>query len=103
MDTDYLTPMAYEVLSLANEASDVLKSELGAMCSHSSSEDDYLQKILAVVKEIECNPKDYLDWWNLLDETDSVVFAEKIKSLHIHIEKTLNTTIEKRGKPEFEL
>ena len=103
MDTDYLTPMAYGCLSFANEASDVLKSELGAMCRQSSSEDDYLQQILVEVKEIECDPKEYLDWWNLLDEIDCFVFQEKIRSLRLHIEKTLNTPIEKRGKPEFEL
>jgi hypothetical protein len=46
MDTDYLTPMAYDSLSLADKATHYLKSELGAMCRHCSSEDDYLNQIL---------------------------------------------------------
>lgn len=103
MDTDYLTPMAYDSLSLADEATHFLKPELGAMCRQCTSEDEYLHEMLNEVKEIECDPEDYLDHWNLLDETDCVVFQGKIKSLRIHIEKTLNTPIENRGKPEFVL
>ncbi len=33
MDTDYLTPMAYDCIRLADDATDVLRSEIGAACS----------------------------------------------------------------------
>ncbi len=39
MDTDYLTPMAYECIRLADEATDVLKSTIGAACSKYGDED----------------------------------------------------------------
>lgn len=41
MDTDELTPMAYDCIRLADAAADVLKTELGAMCSRYRSEDDF--------------------------------------------------------------
>lgn len=103
MDTDYLTPMAYEGIRLANDATDVLKSEIGAACSQYSDEEAYLAGILADVKEIEEDPEDYLDWWNLLDETDLDEFLAKIRTLRMHIEKTMKTPIAERGEPEFKL
>jgi len=103
MDTDYLTPMAYECIRLAEKVTDVLKSEFGAACSRYRNEDAYLQGILTDVKEIEEDPQEYLDWWNLLDDTDVDVFQGKIRELREHIEKTIITPLAKRGKPPFKL
>lgn len=101
MDTDYLTPMAYECIFLADDATDVLKTEIGAACMYYSSEDEYLQGILASVKEIEQDPEDYLDGWDLLDEIDITHFRKKIRLLREHIEKTIETPITERGEPPF--
>ncbi len=103
MDTDYLTPMAYESLRLADDASDVLKSELGAACSQYRDENAYLAGMLTDVKEIEEDPEDFLDWWNLLELTDVNEFRKKISVLRTHIENTISTPIAERGKPEFTL
>ena len=103
MDTDYLTPMAYDCIRLADDATDVLKSELGAACSQYRGEDAYLAGILADVKEIEEDPEDYLDWWNLLEQTDIAEFRKKIRVLREHIEKTIETPTAERGEPEFKL
>lgn len=103
MDTDYLTPLAYECIRLADAATDVLKSEIGAACSQYRDEDAYLTGILCDVREIEDDPEDYLDWWNLLEQTDLAVFKKRIQALREHIEKTLKTPIENRGKPAFTL
>ena len=70
--------MAYHCIICANDATDVLKSELGAACGNYSTEDDYLKGILEHVNQIEEDPKDYLDSWNLLDEIDINVFKRKI-------------------------
>lgn len=103
MDTNYLTPMAYDCIRLADDATDVLKSELGAACTQYRSEDDYLAGILGDVKEIELDPEDYLDWWNLLDQTDVSSFLKRIRLLREHIENTIATPIAARGEPEFKL
>ena len=100
MDTSYLTPMAYDCIRIADDATDVLKSEIGAACSQYNGEDAYLQGILSDVKEIEKDPEDYLDWWNLLEQTDIKVFKRKIGVLRQHIEKTIKTPVAKRGEPE---
>ena len=33
MDTDYLTPMAYEIIIKSDKILDVLKTEIGASCT----------------------------------------------------------------------
>ena len=101
MDTDELTPMAYDCIRLANAATDVLKTELGAMCSRYLSEDDYLGGILEHVSEIEDDPRDYLDWWNLHEQTNLRTFKQKLKELREHIEKTRATPLKERGEPPW--
>jgi len=101
MDTDYLTQMAYDCIRLANDAIDVLKSELGAACGKYRTEDEYLKGILKDVRAIEKDPRGYLDYWNLLEETDIRVFKRKLKVLRDHIERTIATPLKERGEPEW--
>jgi hypothetical protein len=102
MDTDYLTPMAYHCIILANEASDILKSEIGAACSQFEDEDEYLKGILKFVIYIEKEPEDYLESWSLLDELDISIFKSAIKKLRKHIENTIKIPIKDRGEiPEY--
>lgn len=101
MDTDELTPLAYDCIILANEATDVLKTELGSMCSRYRSEDEYLGGILEHVREIEDDPREYLDWWNLLEQTNIRTFKQKLKVLREHIEKTMATPLKERGVPPW--
>jgi hypothetical protein len=101
MDTDYLSRMAYDCLIYADDATDVLKSELGAACKEFNDEDQYLAAILDHVIEIEQDPKDYLDCWNLLDQTDIEIFQKKIQALRKHIRKTIQTPLKDRGKPRW--
>jgi len=101
MDTDNLTSMAYDCIRYAYDATDVLKSELGAACGKFKTEDEYLQGILNHVKSIEKDPQAYLDEWNLLDHGDINVFKKKIRVLREHIEKTIDTPLKSRGKPRW--
>ena len=103
MDTDYLTPMTRECIRLAEDAVHTLSSELGAACSQYRYEDAYLQGILSDVKEIEEDPEDYLDLWNMIEEVDMQPFLQKLRVLREHIEKTIKTPIAERGEPEFKL
>lgn len=97
MDTDDLTLMAYECIQYGNDVVDFLKAELGAVCMEFKTEDEYLKAILNRVKEIDEDPEDYLDAWNLIEQIDVKDFKRKIKKLEKHIEKTIKTPIEKRG------
>lgn len=96
MDTDDLTRMAYDCLIYANDATDVLKSELGAAAGKFRTEDEYLAAILDHVTAIEEDPENYLDWWNLLDQTDIGSFKKKIQRLRKHIHATMQTPIKER-------
>ena len=97
MDTDDLTPMAYECIVLAYLASDTLKAQLGAFANRYNNEEDYLKGILKYVKRIETNPYDYLDFWNFIDELKLSVFRKRITRLCAHIEKTIETPFSERG------
>ena len=101
MDTNQLTPMAYDSIGWANDASHFLKSEIGAACRDYRKEDDYLRGILTYVKEIESDPVDYLDSWNIAEQTDIKKFKQKIRELRKHIEKTIATPLKQRGTPEW--
>jgi len=89
MDTDQLTEMAYGCLRLADDASDCLKTEFGAACSKFRDEDEYLERILAYVLEIEAEPESFLDEW------------EKLRVLREYIQRAIATPIGRRGKTEW--
>ncbi|NQU42767.1 hypothetical protein HQ520_05745 [bacterium] len=99
METFDLTRMAYSCIGIAGRAADVLRSEIGAACSQYRIEDDYLRGILEDLEEIAADPEDYLDWWNLLEETDVGTFMRDLDALRGHIKRTLAIPIEKRGTP----
>ncbi len=65
------------------------------------TEDEYLKGILKDVRAIEKDPRGYLDYWNLLEETDIRVFKRKSKVLREHIERTIATPLKERGGPEW--
>jgi len=96
MDTDDLTPMAYDCIMAAYKPTDVLAIELGAAASNYSNEEKYLKGILDFVTEVQCHPIEYLESWNL-EDIDPVLFKTKVNSLVKQIEKTIATPISDRG------
>jgi hypothetical protein len=101
MDTDNLTDMAYQTIILANDATDVLKCELGVLCGKFKSEDEYLIDVLEYLAELAEEPEDYLDAWGLHDVTDVSTFVEQLDKLRLHVQTTLKTPYPKRGAPGF--
>jgi hypothetical protein len=101
MDTDDLTKMAYDTLWLAHEVLDVLCLEIGATAKDYLTEDEFLRGTLSNLQDISTDPEDYLDSWNCLDSLNSKRFAKGIEALIAHIEKTLDTPQDQRGKAAF--
>jgi hypothetical protein len=101
MDTDDLTPMAYETITRAEEVLDVLKSEIGASASDKKSEDDFLRGVRAHLRGILRSAREYLDSWNYLDSVDIRSFRKGVKENLDHVERTLATPYEQRGAPPF--
>jgi hypothetical protein len=101
MDTDYLTPMAYETILRAGEVLDVLKAEIGASASEKKTEDDFLRGVRAYLRMILKSARDYLDWWNYLDTVNVREFRKGVTEVLEHVEKTLATPYEQRGEPPF--
>jgi hypothetical protein len=101
MDTDDLTPMAYETIIRAQEVLDVLRSEIGASASDKKSEDDFLRGVRAHLRGILRSAREYLDSWNYLDSVDIRSFRKGVKEILAYVEQTLATPYEQRGAPPF--
>jgi hypothetical protein len=101
MDTDDLTPMAYETIIRAQEVLDVLRIEIGASASDKKSEDDFLRGVRAHLRGILRSAREYLDSWNYLDSVDIRSFRKGVKEILAYVERTLATPCEQRGAPPF--
>lgn len=101
MDTDELTEMAYETISLAHEVLDVLRLEIGASAKDYLTEDEFLRGTLKNLKDILADPEGYLDSWNYLDTVNTKRFVKGIEILMNHIKKTLRKPQHERGKTAF--
>jgi hypothetical protein len=102
MDTDDLTPMAYQTLSLAYEACEPMRAELGCAASGYNTEDEYLAGTMEFFAEILDAPHDYLETWGLASQLDTGVFVNKVKRAQAHAATTLMTPRSERGTPPFE-
>jgi hypothetical protein len=101
MDTDDLTPMAYETIIRAEEVLDVLRTEIGASASNRKTEDDFLRGVRAHLRRILRSAREYLDEWNYLDSMDIRTFRRGVKDILTHVEQTLATPYDQRGAPPF--
>lgn len=101
MDTDDLTPMAYDTLSRSYRVCDVLRAEIGASAAGFKTEDAFLQGTATFLDTILEDPEDYLDSWNLLGEVDTASFVEGVRAVQAHVAATLKTPRQQRGKPPF--
>jgi len=102
MDTDSLTPMAYEIILRAGKILDELHSEIGASAAGKKAEDDFLRGVKKHLRGILKSPEEYLDYWNYLDEVDVRKFREDIRELLTYVEEILSTPSDRRGEPLFE-
>ena len=101
MDTDDLTPMAYEMIILAGDVLDVLKAEIGASAENKETEDDFLRGVRIHLRSILASARTYLDRWTYLDTVSVRDFRRGVEELLEHVEKTLTTPYEKRGERQF--
>lgn len=99
MDTDDLTPMAYQSILIADRITDDLAVNLGVISRDYSKEDDYLEGILEFVMEIQSYPVEYLDSWDLVDVLELERFRASIENLIAHIRRTIQTSMNQRGTP----
>ena len=101
MDTDYLTPMAYEIIVKSDIILDVLKSEIGASCERYETEDSFLEGTLQFIDRKIKDPESYLDFWNYLDEMDVKRFKKELEELKKFIVQVIETPLSARGEPPF--
>jgi hypothetical protein len=101
MDTSYLTPMAYETISRAGDVLDVLRSEIGASASDKKTEDDFLRGVRTHLRSILRSAREYLDWWNYLDDINIRQFRKGVRGLLDHVDATLAIPYDQRGEPDF--
>ena len=97
MDTDDLTNMAYQTITLAQDVSEFLRAEIGASASDFSSEDEFLRGTVEFLAEVLDDPENYLDSWNAIEETNIPCFADGVRRLRVHVAKILDTPQGQRG------
>ena len=102
MDTDDLTEMAYEMISIAGGISEYLVCDIGVRSKGYRNEDEYLMGIHKFLRVILRQPRSYLESWNLEDQVDPKAFKKEVASLVGHISATLATPISERGPTSFE-
>ena len=102
MDTGDLTDMAYNVLIMANNITDCLKTELGVLSAKYKNEDEYLNGILNFINKIKEAPENYFDFQVLWDELDIPFFKSSLEKLTKYVMMTLETPMEQRGKPDWD-
>lgn len=102
MDTDNLTPMAYETISRAGDILDVLRNEIGASASGKKTEDDFLRGVRSHLRAIMRSTSRYLDDWNYAETMNVRDFRQGVRALLAHVETTIATPIAQRGKWESE-
>jgi hypothetical protein len=98
VDTDDLSEMAYHVIRLAASTHDALKAEIGASATYYQNEEDFLNGAKDYIKEISENPENYLDSWDIIDQVENDSFRKGLRELIDHLEQTLQTPLEERGK-----
>jgi len=102
MDTNFLTPMAYEILPLANKVHSALMSVIGASASDYPNEATFLAGTLFEIEMLILHPEEYLEDWDDEEGLTEEVFRERLFPLRAHIIKTIATRYRERGKPEFD-
>lgn len=98
MDTDDLTPMAYEVIIRAENVLEVLQTEIGASAYDKKTEDEFLLGAQCHLRGILRSVSSYLDDWNYLEEVDIKTFRAGVKNLLGFVEQTLATPNVERQK-----
>jgi hypothetical protein len=98
MDTDDLTPMAYETITRAGQVLDVLRSEIGASARGKKDEDEFLRGVAIHLRAILRSARWYLDGWNYLDTVNVREFRKRVKELLDHVEGTLATPLAARSR-----
>jgi len=87
MDTDYISKEAYNVIRCAARFDDTLKALIGAECSESTDEDEYLEHILDLIAEIKEGTKEYLEEWGLEDQFSVHDYREKLKTVEAEVKR----------------
>lgn len=99
MDTDDLSEMAYETLSLAGDVFDALRTEIGASASEFRTEDAFLKGVLAHMAEILDDPDAYLDFWDSAESIDQDEFVAGVKRVRADVNRTLKTRLPRGVRP----
>jgi len=97
MDTDDLTEMAYHTLRLADTIARDLTLELGVASKDYRTEDEYLQGMLGIIRDIKKHAREFLEDNELDDKMSLKEFRGSLVRLEEHIKSTLGVPIEKRG------
>ncbi len=97
MDTNSLTLIAHEILSLADRIDQALTLDIACMCSDFKDEDKYLNKVLHYLKKIKEDPEEFIEDWGLEEKLHPNSLKAQIIELEKYVADLLKVPFEKRG------
>ncbi len=97
MDTNDLTEMTYEILSIAEEVDHIVTVHLGTICSRHSKEDEFLGEALGFVQRIIGDPEGFIEYWGIEEEVENEIFTNSLISLSKQMKRIMAIPIKDRG------
>ena len=101
MDTDYLTPAAHDMLSMAHDVFEPMRAEVALSGQDCRTEDEFLFRVIEFLDDVLADPSGYLDYWNALDDVDTEKFTAGVTALVAYVRRTMETPYNDRGTPDF--
>ncbi len=96
MDTDHLSKEVYNLICIAADFDDTLKSIMGASCSDYDEEDKYLNGLLELYGKIKDNTQEYFENWGLESCYNIEDYHKKLDFLKAETLKVLKISKEKQ-------
>lgn len=93
--------MAHKTLFHAGEVLDVLRSEIGNSAADKKTEDAFLRGAQTQLRGVLRSAREYLDYWNYLDDVNIRQFRKGVSDLLEYVTVTLATPYDQRGEPDF--
>jgi hypothetical protein len=97
MDTDDLSEMAYETLLIAESTNRDLMLVLAVLSEDYSSENEYMQGVLQLMRHARSNPEEFFEEWLFDDSLSLKALVKGAGQIETHVQMTLATPLERRG------
>jgi len=98
MDTNDVTEKAYEILILAKDRNHLITVQIGVICTHNETENDFLKEALNFLQSKIDKSDSFIEDWGIDDEIDAEALRIGLLNFKSYVEETINTPMNYRGR-----